>query len=103
MKLFSFTLCLTACAVSSSLNAQTNPLWTNPLDEQRADPSVHRHTDGYYYLTATVPEEDRIELRRATSLSGLGTAEAKVVWRRPANGPMGGRVWAPEIHFLDGK
>lgn len=103
MKFVSFVLSIAAFAITSRLNAETHSLWTNPLIEQRADPSIHRHTDGYYYLTATVPEEDRIELRRATSLAGLGTAEAKVVWRRPANGPMGGRVWAPEIHFLDGK
>jgi hypothetical protein len=28
-------------------------LFSNPLVEQRADPWVHLHTDGYYYLIAT--------------------------------------------------
>jgi hypothetical protein len=27
--------------------------YTNPLVNQRADPHIFRHTDGYYYLTAT--------------------------------------------------
>jgi GH43 family beta-xylosidase len=32
----------------------------NPIVEQRADPWVYKHTDGYYYFTASVPEYDRI-------------------------------------------
>ena len=26
-----------------------------PLIEQRADPYIYRHSDGYYYFTASVP------------------------------------------------
>ena len=36
---------------------------TNPLIKQRADPHVYRDVSGTYYLTATVPEYDRIVLR----------------------------------------
>jgi GH43 family beta-xylosidase len=75
----------------------------NPLVRERADPHVFRHTDGWYYFTATVPEYDRIELRRARTIEGLATAEPKVIWRKHATGPMGAHVWAPEIHFIDGK
>ncbi|HOV27423.1 MAG TPA: dockerin type I domain-containing protein [Pseudobacteroides sp.] len=46
----------------------------NPIVKQRADPWVYKHTDGYYYMTASVPEYDRIELRRATTIQGLSTA-----------------------------
>ncbi|GIJ77242.1 Beta-xylosidase, GH43 family [Micromonospora phaseoli] len=77
--------------------------FTNPLAEQRADPHVYRHTDGYYYLTATVPEYDRIVLRRATTLQGLATATERVIWRRHGSGEMGAHIWAPEIHFIDGR
>jgi GH43 family beta-xylosidase len=59
--------------------------------------------DGYYYFTATVPEYDRIELRRAPTLGALGQAEAKVVWRKHASGPMSANIWAPELHRIDGK
>lgn len=76
--------------------------WSNPLVSKRADPHVFLHSDGYYYLTATVPEYDRIEVRRASSLDGLSTAEPKVVWRKHASGAMGAHIWAPEIHFIDG-
>ncbi|WP_247673760.1 family 43 glycosylhydrolase [Micromonospora sp. C51] len=77
--------------------------FTNPLAEQRADPHIYRHTDGYYYLTATVPEYDRIVLRRATTLQGLATATERVIWRRHSSGEMGAHIWAPEIHFIDGR
>src|SRR5690606_25603063 len=50
-----------------------------------------------------VPAYDRLELRRATTIGGLRTAAPKVIWRKHATGPMGDHIWAPEIHFLDGK
>lgn len=77
--------------------------WTNPIIPQRADPHVFLHKDGWYYLTATVPENDRIELRRAKSIGGLSTAKVEVLWRKHETGAMGHHIWAPEIHFLDGK
>lgn len=77
--------------------------FANPLVRQRADPHVTLQQDGWYYYTATVPEYDRIEVRRARSLDGLGAAEAKVVWRKHASGEMGAHIWAPEMHRIDGK
>ena len=74
----------------------------NPLIPQRADPFVYRHTDGYYYFTASVPEYDRIELRRSPTIEGLATAQPVDVWRKPATGPVSELIWAPEIHFIDG-
>ena len=76
---------------------------TNPLILQRADPSIYRHTDGYYYFTATVPEYDRIELRRAATLQGLASAPVQVIWTRHTTGVMGAHIWAPEIRYIDGK
>jgi GH43 family beta-xylosidase len=77
--------------------------FANPLVPQRADPHVNLHADGWYYYTATVPEYDRIELRRTRELNELGKAEAKVVWRKHASGPMSSHIWAPELHHIDGK
>ncbi|MFG6196859.1 family 43 glycosylhydrolase [Nonomuraea sp. JJY05] len=77
--------------------------YTNPLAAQRADPHIFRHTDGYYYFTATVPEYDRIVLRRATTIQGLASAPETVIWRKHATGEMGAHIWAPEIHFVNGK
>jgi len=89
--------------MSGKLRGDGAPLWTNPLVEQRADGFVYRHTDGYYYFTATVPNWDYLELRRAKTLDGLRTAEPKTIWKRHASGPMGGFIWAPEIHLVGGK
>ena len=75
----------------------------NPLIHQRADPHISRHPDGFYYFTATVPEYDRLELRRAPTIAGLATAAPQVIWRKHAAGPMGAHIWAPELHHIDGK
>lgn len=75
----------------------------NPIVEQRADPWVYKHTDGYYYFTASVPEYDRIEVRRSKTIQGLGEAEPAVAWRKHEDGIMSANIWAPEIHFIDGK
>ncbi|MEJ2402183.1 MAG: glycoside hydrolase family 43 protein [Xanthomonadales bacterium] len=73
-----------------------------PLILQRADPYIHRHDDGFYYFTASVPAYDGIELRRARTIAGLAEAEPVMVWRKPDIGPYSDLVWAPEIHFNDG-
>lgn len=81
----------------------TNREYTNPLVEQRADPWVYKHTDGYYYFTASVPEYDRIEVRRALTIEGLREAQPVVAWRKYESGPLSANIWAPEIHYMDGK
>ena len=70
--------------------------------EQRADPYILKK-DGWYYFTASVPEFDRIVLRKARTLKDLPDAIEKVVWIRHPEGPMSCNIWAPEIHFVYGK
>lgn len=41
--------------------------WPNPFIEQRADPFILRHLSHYYFI-ASVPEYDRLEIRRAVTL-----------------------------------
>jgi GH43 family beta-xylosidase len=92
-----------ALAAPTSTQASPGVRYTNPLVPQRADPHIFKHTDGHYYYTATVPEYDRIILRRATTLQGLSTATEKVIWTKHATGEMAAHIWAPEIHFIDGR
>lgn len=75
----------------------------NPLVRQRADAQVFRHDDGFYYMTGSVPEYDRLVLRRSATLAGLATAPETVLWRHQASGPMSGFLWAPELHWIDGR
>lgn len=81
-------------------------LWglDKPFIRQRADPCIYLHSDGYYYFCATVPEYDRIELRRSRELEALPGAEAKVIWKKRTWFFVEDRnLWAPELHNIDGR
>ncbi|MGV0168201.1 glycoside hydrolase family 43 protein [Furfurilactobacillus sp. WILCCON 0119] len=80
-----------------------SPQYTNPLIVQRADPFIYRHSDGNYYFVASVPAYNRIELRRAKTLAGLAHAAPRTIWQKHDRGPMSQLIWAPELHFIDGK
>lgn len=75
----------------------------NPVVFQRADPHIYLHTDGYYYMTASVPAYDGIEIRRAKTIEGLEKGESKMVWMKHETGEMSELIWAPEIHVIGDK
>lgn len=98
-------LTLAGCAsapLARNGRLQESSLVQNPVVQQRADAQIIRHGDGYY-MTASVPEYDRLILRQSATLAGLATAEEVVLWRRPTVGKMGGYIWAPEMHQIDGR
>lgn len=80
-----------------------NPAYANPIVEKRADPWVYKAEDGTYYFIATVPEYDRIVLRKAKTINGLKNAVEKTIWQKHKTGDMGSHIWAPELHWIDGK
>ena len=71
-----------------------------PFISNRADPYVTRRDDGTYYFTASVPEYDRIILRKSDSLMGLREAPEKTVWKKHESGEMSAHIWAPELHRI---
>lgn len=77
--------------------------YPRPLIEQRADPYIYLHEDGYYYFTGSYPLYDRIVLRRAKTIEDLSQAEEVTVWVKRQEGILSEHIWAPEIHFIDGK
>lgn len=77
--------------------------FNNPIAEQRADPWVYKTDAGEYFLIATVPEYDRIVLRKANSINGLKEAKEKEIWYKHEKGVMGSHIWAPELHRIEGK
>lgn len=105
MKLIKFTLVWALIICGFTVNAQKSEKnqFDNPLALQRADPFVTKAADGTYYFIATVPEYDRIELRKANTINGIKEAEPVVVWRKHDSGPMSEHIWAPELHRIDGK
>lgn len=80
-----------------------NEIYQNPIVLERADPWVYKHIDGYYYFTGSVPGYQTIELRRAKNLNNLQEAETKIIWRAHDEGLQSELIWAPEIHFIQGK
>lgn len=77
--------------------------FNEPWIMQRADPYVTRADDGFYYFTASVPEYDRIALRRSETLAGLSEASEHTIWTKHENGIMSKHIWAPELHKVMGR
>ncbi|WDF67053.1 family 43 glycosylhydrolase [Sphingobacterium oryzagri] len=73
------------------------------LIPQRADPFIAMDRLGNYYFIATVPEFDRLEVRKAQSIDDLPAASPKVIWRKHRDGIMGSNIWAPELYQIEGK
>ncbi len=74
--------------------------FTNPLLSSGPDPWVIKK-DSFYYYTHTLG--NRIAIWRTKKMSELGNAVAQNIWSAPATGPNSKNVWAPELHFLNGK
>ena len=80
-----------------------NYTYLNPVVTQRADPYIYKHIDGYYYFLASVPEYDRIEIRKSKTINELFKAPSVIVWKKHLDGDMSELIWAPEIHYIDKK
>lgn len=77
--------------------------YNKPFIIQRADPYIYKHIDGYYYFLASVPEYDRIEIRKSKTINELFKAPSVIVWKKHLDGDMSELIWAPEIHYIDKK
>lgn len=84
--------------------------YPNPFIIERADPYVTKGADGYYYFTASYPAfncvedgYDRIVLRRSKTVIGLANAQEHTIWVAHKSGNMGAHIWAPELHYINGK
>ncbi|WP_200410944.1 family 43 glycosylhydrolase [Virgibacillus salexigens] len=77
--------------------------YPRPLIEQRADPYIYLNHDGYYYFTGSHPLYDRIVLRRAKKIEDLPKVKEATVWEKHQSGIMSEHIWAPEIHYINGR
>ncbi|WP_083158071.1 family 43 glycosylhydrolase [Allomuricauda sp. CP2A] len=99
-------LCLISCqertekketAVGEQPKKET---FTNPLLPSGPDPFNIYH-NGYYYYTST--EGNKLVLRKVKNLANLSEAETKTIWTPPEGTLYSHDIWAPEVHFIDGK
>jgi GH43 family beta-xylosidase len=74
--------------------------FTNPLQSSGPDPWVAQK-DGTYYYTRTLG--NRISVYATPKMSLLGQAAAQTVWTPPASGAYSRDIWAPEMHYINGK
>ncbi|WP_139924505.1 family 43 glycosylhydrolase [Hymenobacter sp. DG01] len=74
--------------------------FTNPLLTVGPDPWVIRRGDTYYYMHTT---GGNLVIRKTAKMSELGSAVSTVVWSPQQVGSNQREIWAPELHFLDGK
>jgi len=88
-------------STSQSAFAQT-AIFTNPIVTSRdaADPWMI-YQDGYYYFTFTAG--DHIEVWKSSTITDIDRGTKVTVWQHHISGRECCNVWAPELHFLNGK
>jgi len=104
----SLTLSFNGCSgqeEKKSDNSQNNKegsvkTFTNPLLPSGPDPYSTYH-NGYYHYTST--EGNKLVLKRVKNLANLGNAEVKTIWTPPEGTLYSHDIWAPEVHYIDGK
>lgn len=77
--------------------------FTNPIAAGQ-DPWVVRDPNGKRFLWTQAHNGKPVEsiaIYESDSLATMGRRH--VVWRAPQTGPFSREVWAPELHFLDGR
>ena len=94
------TWLVVACASRPAKStANTSCTFTNPI-VGGADPWVVHRDSAYYHIRSS---NNRIWVATAPTLTGVLTAPLTPVWSAPDTGWNRGNVWAPELHFLDGR
>src|ERR1700709_1265581 len=74
--------------------------FTNPLLRSGADPWVIYQKGYYYYVNAA---NNKLVIRKTKNMADLSTSTRKVVWSPPGGTPYSKELWAPELHYLQGK
>ncbi|TWT80180.1 Non-reducing end beta-L-arabinofuranosidase [Planctomycetes bacterium CA13] len=74
--------------------------FVNPIGEG-ADPWVTRDPNSGRYLWCMSDGNRALAIHTSDSLTSLG--QKHIVWKAPRRGPYSREIWAPELHFLDGK
>ena len=76
-------------------------MFTPLIPAPSADPWMVLH-DGFYFFCES-RDHRTIHVRKTKHLLDVGKAEAVKVWTPPKKGMNKSGVWAPELHFINGK
>ncbi|WP_329339599.1 family 43 glycosylhydrolase [Streptomyces sp. NBC_00663] len=88
-------------ALSLGQSSASAASFANPIKAQKgADPWISYYNGNYYMVTTSWTNV--ITMRKSTTLAGLATAPNYQVWTGDASSRCC-NIWAPEIHFLNGK
>lgn len=110
MRLLSGLLLLSALALpavpaaiaqsATPTTAQSADTFHNPLLPTGPDPWVVTRNGFFYYMNTT---GKNLTIWKTRDITDLAHAQKKIVWTPPATGPYSHDLWAPELHFLDGR
>lgn len=75
--------------------------FTNPIVDSGADPWVISWKDDYYYCR--VVKGGKICISKTKRLQDIGTAAKVEVWSPLEGTAYSKGIWAPELHYLDGR
>lgn len=97
-------LLTTIPSTAAPAHSGTQATFTNPIvtSQDAPDPWVIRH-EGRYYFTATLEPDGGLWVWSSPTLTGLDDGKKVKVWNAPPEGPLSRQIWAPELHFLQGK
>jgi GH43 family beta-xylosidase len=93
-------LCLFAGFDQNAIFAAGQTAFTNPVVEQGADPWVIRWQTNYYFCQS---HPDGVWVNRAARLENIGQDHWQRVWHPSQGTACSKQIWAPELHFLQGK
>lgn len=91
------------CSASICVDAQEangGNTFQNPILNSGADPWVITRDGFYFYMNTT---GRNLTIWKTRDITDLRHAQKKVVWTPPTTGPYSHEIWAPELHFFDGK
>lgn len=90
-------LTVQACTKGTQSEIDSSKTFTNPV-WNGADPWLTKHGSDYIYCYSA---NNSIVLSKSKKMTQRG--EMKKIWQAPATGWNRSCVWAPEIHFIDGR
>ncbi|MCC9135356.1 family 43 glycosylhydrolase [Pontibacter silvestris] len=100
-KLFAAALLLQVLLISCVTSPHTSEkFFTNPVSDG-ADPWVIKKEDNYYFCGSAGGGVEGIYVSKSKKLTEPG--KKVVVWKAPDSGWNQSSIWAPELHFFNGK